>query len=170
MRHPFFIILVTVILFLTPTPGWTGQADVALKADRILVLKKERKMTLYKGDKQLKTYKISLGPEPEGPKIQRGDNKTPEGKYIISGRNPKSKFHLSLRISYPNKADRARARKLGVNPGGDIMIHGLPNGMAWVGKTHLLSDWTAGCIAVTSEEIQEIWKAVPDGTPIEIKP
>jgi murein L,D-transpeptidase YafK len=96
--------------------------------------------------------------------------RTPEGLYRIDGRNAHSQFHKSLHISYPNARDRERAQKLGVKPGGDIMIHGLPNGQGSVGKAHLQSDWTWGCIAVTDEEIEEIWRLVPDGTVIEIRP
>jgi murein L,D-transpeptidase YafK len=127
-------------------------------------------MVLLAKGKVLRTYRIALGGAPVGPKEQQGDRKTPEGKYVISGRNLHSQFHRSLRISYPNAADRARARRLGVSPGGDIFIHGLPNGMGPIGAAHTARDWTDGCIAVTDEEIEEIWKLVANGTPIEIKP
>ena len=141
-----------------------------LKADKILVEKAKRTLTLFKDGKAIKTYEISLGGEPLGPKTQQGDSKTPEGKYKISGRNKNSAYHRSLRVSYPNAEDRARAKKLGVSPGGDIMIHGLPNDSPDWGKAHLLVDWTLGCIALTNEEIEEIWDAVPDGTTVEIVP
>ena len=127
-------------------------------------------MYLYQGDKVLKTYKVALGGKPEGPKTQQGDHKTPEGVYKINARNSKSLYHLSLHISYPNEQDRAQARKRGVKPGGDIMIHGLPDDYAYLGALHRQHDWTEGCIAVTNAEIEEIWKLVPVGTPIEIKP
>jgi murein L,D-transpeptidase YafK len=140
------------------------------KADHILVLKSERKLILMRDGKPLKTYKVSLGGEPVGAKTRRGDHKTPEGTYTIDRRNLHSQYHKSLHVSYPSAADAANARKLRASPGGDIMIHGLPNGMGWVGSNHLLRDWTDGCIAVTDQEIEEIWKLVPDGTPIEIKP
>ena len=120
--------------------------------------------------KVLKTYKVALGPEPVGPKQRQGDHKTPEGEYVLDRRNVHSQFYRSIHISYPSAKDRDRARKLGVSPGGDIYVHGLPNGFAWVGRGHRLKDWTDGCIAVTNEEMDEIWRAVPDGTPIEIKP
>ncbi len=139
------------------------------RADRIVVVKSTRTMTLYTGQTVLRAYKISLG-NPLGPKTRQGDRRTPEGTYVISGRNPQSQFHKSLRISYPNAQDVQRARKLRVNPGGDIMIHGLPNGYGRIGKRHLLHDWTDGCIAVTDEEVDEIWRLVPNGTTIEIKP
>jgi murein L,D-transpeptidase YafK len=113
---------------------------------------------------------VALGGDPVGPKTRLGDHKTPEGLYAIVGRNDKSEFHRSLRLSYPNEKDRSRARKQKVSPGGDIMIHGLPNGYGAVGAAHALHDWTDGCIAVTNQEIEEIWAAVPDGTPVQINP
>ncbi len=140
------------------------------KADCILVEKAKRTLTLFREGKVLKTYPVALGPNPVGPKEREGDNKTPEGVYRIDWRNPKSQYHLSLHISYPNETDVARAKKLGVSPGGDIMIHGLPNGRGAIGAAHLLMDWTVGCVAVTDEEIEEIWKSVSDGTSIEIRP
>jgi murein L,D-transpeptidase YafK len=127
-------------------------------------------LTLLRQGQVLKTYKVALGHEPEGPKTQRGDNRTPEGEYTIDARNAHSQFHLALHVSYPNAADRARAAKLGVNPGGDIMIHGLPPAYAYLGPLHRQTDWTLGCIAVTNAEIEEIWSLVPNGTKVEIKP
>jgi murein L,D-transpeptidase YafK len=94
----------------------------------------------------------------------------PEGAYVLDRRNAATKFSRSIHISYPNEADRARARHLGVDPGGDIMVHGLPNGFGWMEGMHRVKDWTDGCIAVTDQEMDEIWRAVPDGTPIEIQP
>ncbi len=139
-------------------------------ADKILVEKKERRLTLLAGDKVLKTYRIALGGNPVGHKESQGDQKTPEGSYIISGRNKNSLYHLSLRISYPNENDIRRARELGVSPGGDIMIHGIKKGLSWVGDRHTTIDWTEGCIAVTNEEIEEIANLVPNGTKVEIRP
>ena len=141
-----------------------------VRADRIVIVKSARTLTLMREGQVLKTYKVALGHEPEGPKTQRGDNRTPEGEYIIDARNAHSSFHLSLHISYPNAADRARSSKLGVNPGGDIMIHGLPPAFAYLGSLHRQTDWTLGCIAVTDAEIEEIWSLVPNGTRVEIKP
>ena len=139
-------------------------------ADKILVLKKERTLSLLDHDKLLKTYKVALGGEPVGAKVQQGDHKTPEGRYVIDRRNEHSHYYRALHISYPNANDRANAENLGKPPGGDIMIHGLPNGYGWLGSAHRLRDWTDGCIAVTNEEMDEIWRAVADGTPIEINP
>ncbi len=140
--------------------------------DNILVEKAKRQMHLRHGETIVKTYRISLGKNPVGAKVKSGDNKTPEGDYTIERHNPKSKFHLSLRISYPNKAQIQAAQKGNYNPGGDIMIHGTPNRYPaflfnfW----HRFKDWTAGCIAVTNDEIEKIYNAVKDGTPITIKP
>ena len=117
----------------------------------------------------LKTYRVSLG-DPNGPKVQAGDKKTPEGVYYVDAKNPHSLFHRALHLSYPNAADRARAHKLGVKPGGDIEIHGVPKGYAWLGSSQRIIDWTTGCIAVTDSEIDEIWDEVPVGTPVEIRP
>ena len=139
-------------------------------ADRILVTKSSRTMMLMKGDRILKTYKIALGSAPVGAKQQRGDHKTPEGDYVIDSKNAHSHYHLALHISYPNAVDRARARKLGVPPGGDVMIHGLPPEYAYLGALHRQYDWTWGCIAVTDSEIEEIWSLVPVGTRVQIKP
>jgi murein L,D-transpeptidase YafK len=139
-------------------------------ADRILIEKKERRLTLISKGKVLKTYKIALGGNPNGPKERQGDNKTPEGTYIIDSRNRDSRYHLSLHISYPNEKDKKRAKQRGVSPGGDIMIHGIKNGFSWVGDLHTEVDWTKGCIAVTDEEIEEIDKLVPNGTIVEIRP
>ncbi len=138
--------------------------------DRILIEKSGRRLMLISQGEVLKTYKIALGGNPIGPKERQGDNKTPEGTYIIDGRNRDSGFHLSLHISYPNEKDKNRATKLGVSPGGDVMIHGIKNGFSWIGDAHAEVDWTNGCIAVTDEEIEEIARLVSNGTIVEIRP
>jgi tetratricopeptide (TPR) repeat protein len=138
--------------------------------DKILIEKKERRLTLLSKGKAIKTYKIALGGNPIGQKERQGDNKTPEGTYMIDGRNKDSAYHLSLHISYPNEKDKKRAKELGVSPGGDIMIHGIKNGFSWVGDSQAEVDWTKGCIAVTDEEIEEIDKLAPNGTIVEIRP
>ena len=138
--------------------------------DKLVVFKSKRLLVLMKGDEKLKEYKVALGGNPLGPKVREGDHKTPEGLYVLDRRNPRSKFYKSIHISYPDARDRERALKLGVPPGGDIMIHGLPNGFGWLGSMHRARDWTDGCIAVTDQEMDEIWQAVADGTPIEIQP
>ncbi len=148
-------------------------ADVSsLKAAKVVVYKAERRMDLLDArDRPIRSYQVSLGKNPVGDKQQQGDNRTPEGLYNIDWRNPQSAYHLSMRISYPNKNDLWRAKRQGVNPGGDIFIHGLPNGRGWKRwKYNKSRDWTNGCIAVYDDEIREIWGLVPDGTPILIKP
>jgi murein L,D-transpeptidase YafK len=141
------------------------------KADFIRVDKSERRLELLRDDLVIGSYSIALGRSPVGDKEHEGDMRTPEGRYVIDWRNPKSGYHLSLPISYPDKNDRAAARAAGVSPGGDVMIHGQPSGYALTASALLQqADWTYGCIAVTNADMDEIWKAVPDGTPIEISP
>jgi murein L,D-transpeptidase YafK len=135
-----------------------------LRADQIVVNKSRREMLLLRGNVILRQYRIALGRDPVGHKQCEGDGRTPEGRYTIDRRNPKSKYFLSLHISYPNSDDVARAQAAFVEPGGDIMIHGLKDGELRDG------DWTQGCIAVTNEEMEEIWGLVPDGTTIVIEP
>ncbi len=140
------------------------------RADRIVIVKSERTLTLFNGGQVLKTYKVALGGNPIGAKEKAGDKKTPEGAYMIDSKNAKSRFHLALHISYPNAEDLKRARKRGVNPGGGIEIHSLESQYAWVGSLHRQVNWTAGCIAVTNAEIEEIWSLVEVGTPVDIRP
>ena len=132
-------------------------------ANRIVVAKAARTLTLFSLNRVLKTYKVALGTNPVGPKEREGDGRTPEGAYVIDWRTRTSSYHWALHISYPNADDRRRAKRLGVSPGGAILIHGLPNGSGAIGKAHLRHDWTLGCIAVTDEEIEEIWRLVPNG-------
>jgi murein L,D-transpeptidase YafK len=139
-------------------------------ADKVLIEKQARRLSLLSKGEVIKSYKIALGGNPLGPKERQGDNKTPEGTYRIDARNGNSGFHLSLHISYPNEDDKKRAKKLGVSPGGDIMIHGIKNGFSQVGASHAETDWTEGCIAVTNQEMEEIYKFVPIGTVVEITP
>jgi len=132
----------------------------------VVVKKTERKMYLLHHNSVLEAYDFDLGFAPAGHKYEEGDGRTPEGTYLIDRRNPNSKFHLSIGISYPNAFDRYQARERGKRPGGDIFIHGQPNGF----KGRKGSDWTAGCIAVTNKEIEWIYAMVRDGTPISIYP
>jgi len=145
-------------------------AEPPLHADRVLVLKKERTLQLLSHGTVIKSYKVALGGDPIGPKTRQGDHKTPEGIYVLDSRNAHSQFYKSIHISYPTAQQRTAARKQGISPGGAVFVHGLPNGYGFIGASHRLKDWTDGCIAVTNEEIDEIWRAVPDGTPIEIRP
>jgi murein L,D-transpeptidase YafK len=140
------------------------------QADSIVIYKGKRQLILMGNNDTLKVYKIALGSHPVGPKLKKGDKKTPEGRYIIDWRNQKSRYYRSLHISYPNEQDKARADSLKVDPGGSIMIHGLMRGWGWLGKNHLVNDWTNGCIAVTNDEIKELWRACPNKIPVIIHP
>lgn len=137
-------------------------------ADFILVDKSERRLELHRDGAVIRRYEVALGGDPLGPKRADGDQRTPEGDYVIDFRNPRSRYHLSLHIDYPNAADRAESASRAVAPGGDIFIHGLPN--FWPANTAPKLDWTQGCIALDNAEIEEIWRLVPDGTPIRIVP
>jgi len=164
-------------LISAPSPDSTRVAvasstrpSAPVAADSLVVEKGQRKLVLFYRGELVRTYYVALGQSPIGDKRRIGDNRTPEGLFFIEGRNPNSRYHLSLRISYPDAAHRARAARLGVPPGGDIMIHGLPAEQAALGPAHRDFDWTNGCIAVTNREIEELWRVIRDGTPIQIKP
>lgn len=146
----------------------TAAADTP-KANRILVDKSERTLVLFHEGRPLRTYPVSLGGNPVGHKRYEGDRRTPEGIYLIDGKNPNSAYHLSLHISYPNERDERAARARGWNPGGQIMIHGLPTGLIKTSSKYEY-DWTDGCIAVSNTAIEEIWQLVDEGTLIEITP
>jgi murein L,D-transpeptidase YafK len=165
---------VTLALVFFALGGDLAAAPALKPADervtRILVEKAARTLTLFRDDTVVATYRVALGGDPVGPKRQQGDSRTPEGRYRIDFKNAASRYHLSLKVSYPDADDRARAAAAGVSPGGDIMIHGLPNGYGWLGASHRVHDWTDGCVAVTNAEIEEIWSLVDVGTPIEITP
>ncbi|MCK0168167.1 L,D-transpeptidase family protein [Jannaschia sp. S6380] len=167
-------LVLALCLALLPGPAPAGPPDLVpqdARADLIRVDKSGRRMDLLRKGMVIATYPIRLGEDgDDGHKMRQGDERTPEGRYTVDWRNPGSRFHLSLHISYPNAADRARAAAAGEDPGGDIMIHGFPNGwglLAW--PLHLMGDWTDGCIAVSDAQMREIWSLVPDGTPIEIR-
>jgi murein L,D-transpeptidase YafK len=140
------------------------------RVDRILVIKSERKMYLQSAGRTLRTFDISLGLVPEGAKQREGDFRTPEGVYYIESKNTRSDFFLALKVSYPNENDRARARAKGVDPGGQIMIHGLPNVPKYPENRYLGSDWTDGCIAVSNSDMVDLWLMTSVATPIEIRP
>lgn len=140
------------------------------RVSKILVLKTEHKLELLDGKNDvIRTYSVAIGRGGIEPKQRQGDHKTPEGFYLIDRHKKDSRFHRALHVSYPNDADRDRAQKMGVDPGGDIMIHGIENGLGWIGRLHRALDWTDGCIAVSDAEIEEIYAVVPDGTPVEIR-
>jgi murein L,D-transpeptidase YafK len=136
----------------------------------VIIEKHRHRLMLYSGNRLIRAYRVALGHTDYLAKSREGDGRTPEGAYVIDRRNPNSAFHLALHISYPNAQQIRLARAKGLNPGGDIMIHGLRNGFGWIGRFHRLVNWTNGCVAVTNPEIDQIWHAVPDGTPVSILP
>lgn len=140
------------------------------KIDSIVVFKSKRQLLAYSKGNLLKTYKIALGRQPVGAKHFEGDRKTPEGIYFINDKNPNSGWHKNLGISYPNQKDIETAKAKGKSAGGNIKIHGLQNGKGYIGKLHRIQDWTLGCIAVTNEEVDELYCAVEKGCKIEIVP
>ena len=147
-----------------------GLSLIPEKADRVVVVKHERRLYLMRGRRVLRSYRVALGRYPKGHKISEGDARTPEGRYTLDYKLVDSAFHRAIHISYPNANDLQRAQTLGVSPGGQIMIHGLPNEKTVHDVGHPSLDWTQGCIAVTNREIEEIWASVEEGTPIEIIP
>jgi murein L,D-transpeptidase YafK len=169
--RPYLLFAVTLVLIAAAVVFiFRRQNLTPPKADKILVEKRARRLTLLSGSRKLKAYHIALGFSPIGPKEREGDGRTPEGIYSIDFHKPDSAFHRALHVSYPSAQDSARAAEAGVSPGGDIMIHGLPNGVGALGAAYRSRDWTSGCIAVTDPEIDEIYSSVDDGTPIEILP
>jgi murein L,D-transpeptidase YafK len=145
-----------------PPPPLTGAVD------RIVIEKAARRLQLFQDGRPVRTYTVALGFTPAGDKVRQGDGKTPEGEFTIDRRNAESAFHLSIGLDYPQPEDRARAEKGGYSPGGDIFIHGQPNALP--GGFKLKGDWTAGCIALTNDEMNEIWAVTPVGTKVEIRP
>lgn len=137
---------------------------------RVVIEKHARRMTLERDGQVLVRYTVALGSNPIGQKEKEGDGRTPEGVYNVEFKHPRSRYHLALRVSYPDARAREAASRAGASPGSDIMIHGIRNGFGWLGALHRERDWTDGCIAVTNAEIREIWSRVPDGTPVEIRP
>lgn len=148
----------------------SGSLGAVEKADRVVVVKSTNTLTLFKGGQALATYSIALGSNPVGPKQQAGDGRTPEGRYILDYKKSDSAFHKAIHISYPNATDMENAKNLGVSPGGAIMIHGQKNHFGWASFNTQLYNWTKGCVALTNEDMDEVWQAVDAGTPIEINP
>lgn len=158
-------ITLSCLLFLT-----TGFARASDDVDHVLVLKGERQLLLMQGETVLARFPVALGGAPEGPKRQEGDERTPEGRYVLDWRKPNSSYFRALHVSYPDEADVARAAAAGVPPGGAIMVHGTPNWAFGLGSLLQYFDWTNGCIALSNDDMQVVWDRVKDGTPIEIRP
>jgi len=164
-----FIVICACGLYVYAHHNW-HPLPAGTTIDRIVVEKSARKLSIFREGRRVKSYRIALGRNPIGAKQKEGDMKTPEGTYKIDSRNPQSNFHLGLHISYPSDEDNQRAAARGVSAGSDIMIHGIQNGRGWIGAFHRWKDWTAGCVALTDEEIEELWRLTPDGTTIQIRP
>jgi len=176
MKKPHIKTIVATLLLATLdgigmfTITYMKKEAVPQKANKVQIIKSQRKLCLLASGKVIHTFRISMGPNPKGHKMFEGDGRTPEGVYTLDWRNEKSKFHKSIHISYPNDSDKQYAETHAKKPGGQIMVHGLPNGKSWLGYLHLLKNWTQGCIAVTNSEMDIIWQKVDDGIPIEILP
>ena len=158
-------LLISLLLVMQAANGASAQ-----KADAVLVIKGESRLYLMNKGKRSESFHVTFGAEPTGHKQVRGDERTPEGHYTLGYKNSSSKFYKSIHISYPNAKDRENARRLGVDPGGDIMIHGQANGWEWASPLVQLFSWTDGCIALTNRDMDRVWAAVDPGTPIEIRP
>ncbi|SFL96139.1 L,D-transpeptidase catalytic domain [Marinobacter zhejiangensis] len=174
--RPLHLLLLSTALLPTLTPHALA-SEMAASAlgeipaiSQVLVRKEERRLYLMAGEDVIRSYRISLGDNPVGHKLYEGDERTPEGQYTLDWRNANSDFYKSIHISYPNDRDRELASSWGLDPGGSIMIHGLPNNAGDLAFAFLGLDWTDGCIAVSNEEMEEIWQLVADGTPIQIVP
>jgi murein L,D-transpeptidase YafK len=144
-----------------------GQSDPG-PVDLIRIDKSAHRMAVFREGRLIREFRVALGRGGLGPKRQQGDGRVPEGSYRITAHNPNSAYHLSLRIGYPTAEQIEDAARRGVNAGGDIMIHGLPNERGWIGSRHTKFDWTEGCVAVTNREIEWLYSAVKVGTPVEI--
>jgi murein L,D-transpeptidase YafK len=147
-----------------------AMADERLLADSVLVDKSEKKLYLLREGIKYREYSIALGPRPRGHKLHAGDERTPEGRYILDFKTEKSDFYKAIHISYPNEQDIKRASDIGAAPGGSIMIHGMPNNTTLPPELIQMFNWTDGCIAVTNQDMDEIWSAIKPGTPIDIRP
>ena len=154
-----------IFLLMLPHMAWTME-----KADKVLVIKSQRRLFLQRNGRNLSIFRVALGANPQGHKRRQGDQRTPEGNYTLDLKKADSAYYKSIRISYPNAADKAQARRAGVEPGGWIMIHGQKNGFGHLAPMTQCTNWTNGCIAVTDREMDVIWQAVDVGTPIEIRP
>jgi murein L,D-transpeptidase YafK len=161
-KKAFFLILLLVFQ--------TASGETDEKADAVLVVKSEKRLYLMRDGEQFASFPVTFGGQPIGHKRERGDQRTPEGHYMLDYKNSNSKFYKSIHISYPNRQDRKNAARRGVDPGGDIMIHGQLNGWQWASPIIQLFSWTDGCIALSNRNMDRVWKAIEPETPIEIRP
>lgn len=165
MRFLSKSLLITLLLILQTANGFSS-----LKADAVLVIKSEKRLYLMLKGVPFASFPVTFGANPTGHKQEQGDERTPEGHYLLDYKNPNSKFYKSIHISYPNAKDRASARGRGVDPGGDIMIHGQKNGWEWASPLVQFFSWTDGCVALSNRDMDRVWTAISPGTPIEIRP
>ncbi len=156
--------------FMLTMPLWAAEPQPAPKADLVIVEKSLHQLSLYREGKLLARFHIALGGNPQGHKQREGDQRTPEGRYTLDSKNAQSAYYKAIHISYPNAQDKARAKALGVSPGGAIMIHGQKNGWAWAEAATQRTDWTLGCIALRNEDMDKLWRAIDVPVVIEIKP
>ena len=163
-------IVFTTLVALLVLPVHAVAANDVEKADAVLVIKSEKRLYLMKKGEVLASYRAAFGAEPKGHKERQGDERTPEGRYTLGYKNGNSAYYKSIHVSYPNAEDRRKARQRGYDPGGDIMIHGQPNGWGWVWPVLQRISWTDGCIALSNENMDRVWEAVDPGIPIEIRP
>lgn len=162
------MVRILVAVLVAGSAAMTAQA--AEKADLVRVVKSEKRLYLLKDGKVLVSFRVVFGADPKGHKREEGDERTPEGRYLLDYKNTASKFYKSIHVSYPNARDREDARKRGVSPGGDIMIHGQPNGKEWLTVVSQRFNWTDGCVALSNEDMDTVWDAVKVGIPIDIEP
>ena len=165
MRNRSIIVLLLVLFLWSTTSVYSEQ-----KADSVLVVKSEAKLYLLNNGLTFASFPVAFGSNPRGHKKEQGDGRTPEGSYILDYKNAKSAFYKSIHISYPNTEDRKDAQRRGVDPGGDIMIHGQKNGYGRYAFVTQFFNWTNGCIALSDRDMETVWKAIDPGTPIEIRP
>ncbi len=157
-------------LLVLPLIHTAAGANEVQKADAVLVVKSEKRLYLLDAGEEFASYHVTFGADPNGHKERQGDGRTPEGRYVLDYKNRQISYYRSIHISYPNEQDRRAARDLGADPGGDIMIHGQPNGWGWAGIVLQNLSWTDGCIALTDSDMDHVWQAVDPGTPVEIRP
>jgi murein L,D-transpeptidase YafK len=169
MRHLKRLNKYILLLLLLPLQSLVA-AESMQKSDAVLVVKSEKRLYLISKGERYAALPVTFGADPVGHKQQRGDEKTPEGKYMLDYKNENSKFYKSIHISYPDKNDRVIAKKTGLDPGGEIMIHGQTNGLEWASPLIQLFSWTDGCVALSNSNMDKVWAAVDPGTPIEIRP
>lgn len=157
--------LLLSLIFLVSQAAWAEPAITLVR-----VIKNDHKLQLLSGEKLIREFHVVFGKNPKGHKMQEGDEKTPEGRYTLDYKKADSTFHRAIHISYPNTQDIAAAKARGIKPGGQIMIHGQKNGLAWLSFVSQRFNWTNGCIALSNEDMDIMWSLVKEGTPIEILP